>query len=257
MIVLRKQFSRLDGQHCASALGPVRSSRRERFVAGALSGGERSGFRSLAIMGVSTRRDFCFSRRAASDLEIGMECSATIQEYLRTVAIREPVWVAMEPLAVWAENGADTGRDLGETAGWFLRELKLKRSVQHLQRHVWATASDEARAAFLEGSAFVYSPQANAGYSGPRMKSLLPAIDGGRVRSRVRREMARTYISAVGSREVLPARASDVAGGSTGFLSARDFDPVSTSFCAARPSKNVCETRSRTKLGEFAGRQMD
>jgi len=152
-IVLRNQFVEHDAGTAQARLG--RSGLLDaKFVEG-LYPAETFRLSVLADMGVSNGGLF-WSRRAASDLEIGMECSATLQEYLRTVAISEPVWVAMEPLAVWAENGADTGRDLGETAGWFLRELKLKRSVQHLQRHVWATASDEARAAFLEGSAFRY-----------------------------------------------------------------------------------------------------
>ncbi|MDJ1006304.1 MAG: glycosyltransferase [Paracoccaceae bacterium] len=109
----------------------------------------------MADMGVSNGGLF-WSAEAASDLEIGMPCNATFQEYLRTVAIVEPVYVALEPLAIWAENGADTARDLGDGAGWLRRELDLKRSVQDLQRRVWKDASSEARRAFLANPGFRY-----------------------------------------------------------------------------------------------------
>ena len=109
----------------------------------------------LADIGVSNGGLF-WSRNAKTDFEIHHDCSATLQEYLRTFAIVDPVYVALQPLAVWAENGTDTTRDQGADLGWFKRELSLKRSVQVLQSLTWKMASREQRRTFLNDPAFSY-----------------------------------------------------------------------------------------------------
>ena len=116
---------------------------------------ERFHLALIADMGVSNGGLF-WSKNAISDLEIGEHTSATLQEYLRTFAVVEPVYIAMTPTAIWAENGARTTRDFGTARGWFRRELALKRSVQILQRLVWQRADMAARADFVEGSGFNY-----------------------------------------------------------------------------------------------------
>ncbi len=115
----------------------------------------------LADIGVSNGGLF-WSRDARTDLEIHFDCSATLQEYLRTYTIREPIYVAMEPLAVWAENGAGTTRDLGFDKTYLRRELNLKRSIAMLQRAAWNRVSPEDRSAFLENESFAYPVQARA-----------------------------------------------------------------------------------------------
>ncbi len=120
-------------------------------------------FRLSLIAGIGVSNGGLFwSRDAASDLEVHMSCSSTLQEYLRTFAINEPIYVAMEPLAVWAENGVETTRDLGSSAGYFRRELSLKRSVGILQRAAWNLAKSDDRSRFLTHPAFGYSRQARA-----------------------------------------------------------------------------------------------
>ncbi|MBF9033145.1 glycosyltransferase [Rhodobacterales bacterium HKCCE2091] len=109
----------------------------------------------LADIGVSNGGLF-WSVRAVSDLEIQVDCSATLQEYYRTFAIEEPIFVAMEPLAVWAENGEATTRDLGGSASWLRRELALKAAVVRLRRRAWRRAGPAERAAFLDDPAFSY-----------------------------------------------------------------------------------------------------
>ncbi len=109
----------------------------------------------MADMGVSNGGLF-WTRNMASDLEIGVQCSSTLQEYLRTFAIDEPVYVAMEPLGIWAENGSDTTRNLGVEIGWLRRELSLKRSIQILQRESWKKAKPMQRNAFLTDDQFKY-----------------------------------------------------------------------------------------------------
>ncbi len=109
----------------------------------------------MADIGVSNGGLF-WSRDAATDLEIHYECSSTLQEYMRTFAVCEPIYVAMEPLAVWAENGEETTRDFGSKAGYFKRELTLKRSVGILQRKAWALARAADRKQFLTDPVFRY-----------------------------------------------------------------------------------------------------
>ncbi|EBA11550.1 glycosyltransferase family 2 protein [Roseobacter sp. CCS2] len=115
----------------------------------------------LADIGVSNGGLF-WSKDAATDLEIHFACSATLQEYMRTFAICEPIYVAMEPLAVWAENGEGTTRDLGLDAGYYKRELSLKRSVGILQRKAWKLAKVEDRNRFLTHPSFRYSERQRA-----------------------------------------------------------------------------------------------
>ena len=115
----------------------------------------------LADIGVSNGGLF-WSRNAQTDLEIGFDCSATLQEYLRTFSIAEPIYVAMEPLAVWAENGERTTRDLGLGAGYLRRELNLKRSIALLQKAAWRRGKREDKSNFLENTLFAYSKEARA-----------------------------------------------------------------------------------------------
>jgi len=128
----------------------------------------------LAGIGVSNGGLF-WSRKARSNLEIQYQCTATLQEYLRTFAIREPVYVAMTPLAVWAENAEQTTRNAELKASWLRRELDLKRSVQALQRRVWSEASPAERAGFLTNPRFAASGATRAG---TLAKALLGPADG-------------------------------------------------------------------------------
>lgn len=115
----------------------------------------------MADIGMSNGGLF-WSRNALSDFEVGFPISATLQEYIRTYALRDDIHVAMEPLAVWAENGTGTTRDLGYDAGYYRRELDLKRSIIELQRRAWRRADKRDRRDFLRSSAFAYAPAARA-----------------------------------------------------------------------------------------------
>jgi hypothetical protein len=124
---------------------------------------EPSQFRLSLIPGIGVSNGGLFwSRDAKSRLEIGYACTATLQEYLRTFSVWEDIYVAMDPLAVWAENGAQTTRDLGGTAGYLKRELDLKRAVQILQREAWALAGRDRQREFLESASFRYPAELRA-----------------------------------------------------------------------------------------------
>jgi hypothetical protein len=107
----------------------------------------------LAGIGVSNGGLF-WSVRARSPLEIQYACTATLQEYLRTYSVVEPVYVAMHPLAVWAENAEQTTRNAELDSSYLRRELDLKRAVQALRRRVWSEATPVQRASFLTDPRF-------------------------------------------------------------------------------------------------------
>lgn len=113
-------------------------------------------FRTSLLMGIGVSNGGLFwSRHARSELEIQYDCTATLQEYLRTFSIREPIYVAMEPLAVWAENAEQTTRNAGLNTTYRRRELNLKRNVQLLRRAVWDELPAEARRIYLDNARFV------------------------------------------------------------------------------------------------------
>jgi len=112
-------------------------------------------FRMSLIPGIGVSNGGLFwSRSAKSDLEIGYPCNVTLQEYLRTFTIIDDIYVAMKPLAVWAQNGTQTTRDLGDRASYLRRELNLKRGIQMLQREAWQLAGENRRRAFLDTDRF-------------------------------------------------------------------------------------------------------
>ncbi|WP_246251960.1 glycosyltransferase [Parasulfitobacter algicola] len=112
----------------------------------------------LADIGVSNGGLF-WGSDAVTDLEIGVDCTATLQEYMRTYAITEPIYVALHPLAIWAENGKDTTRDLGNATSYLRRELDLKRAIQKLQRNAWRRGHT---ADFIKTDRFAFDPEKRA-----------------------------------------------------------------------------------------------
>ncbi|BDA83379.1 hypothetical protein Sa4125_09210 [Aureimonas sp. SA4125] len=120
-------------------------------------------FRSSLLSGIGVSNGGLFwSSAAKTELEIGYPCNATLQEYMRTFSIAEDIYVAMEPLGVWAENGEQTTRDSGGTASYLKRELDLKRAVQCLQRNVWKGMSRAQQKAFLTNERLASSAEVRA-----------------------------------------------------------------------------------------------
>ncbi|MCM2458096.1 glycosyltransferase family 2 protein [Rhizobium sp. CG4] len=112
-------------------------------------------FRLSLITGIGVSNGGLFwSRHTKSTLEIGVKCTATAQEYLRTYAISEPVYVAMTPLAAWAENAEQTTRNAEIDASYLKRELDLKRCIQSLQRLAWLSAGKNEKENYITNEAF-------------------------------------------------------------------------------------------------------
>jgi hypothetical protein len=129
-------------------------------------------FRMSLLIGIGVSNGGLFwSRDARSQLEIQFPCTATMQEYMRTYSIVEPIYVAMTPLAVWAENAEQTTRNAELKASYLSRELDLKRSIQVLQRLVWSSSPQDARRSFLTDP--VFTPDA-AERSRALTKALIP-----------------------------------------------------------------------------------
>jgi hypothetical protein len=134
-------------------------------------------FRLSLIAGIGVSNGALFwSSRAVSALEIGFSCTATLQEYMRTYSIVDDIHVAMEPLGVWAANGEQTTRDLGNAAGYYKREFDLKRAIQVLQRAAWREASPEQRRVFRTTDRLAFDPRLRAG---GLAKALISPATGG------------------------------------------------------------------------------
>jgi hypothetical protein len=134
-------------------------------------------FRMSLLMGIGVSNGGLFwSRNVRSTLEIQYPCTATLQEYLRTFSIVEPIYVAMTPLAVWAENAEQTTRNAELKSSYLRRELDLKRSVQALQRHVWQQTAAAHRAGYMTNPQFAAAPKVRA--SGVAKALLVHGIDG-------------------------------------------------------------------------------
>src|SRR5690554_195692 len=151
---------------------------------------EAPHFRMSLLIGIGVSNGGLFwSRNTRSQLEIQYPCTATLQEYLRTFAIAEPVYVAMAPLAVWAENAEQTTRNAELKSSYLRRELDLKRSVQALQRRVWRAATPAQRAGFLTNPLFAAPPGLRArsvtkALLAPGAARHLPLRDAWRLRGR-------------------------------------------------------------------------
>lgn len=116
-------------------------------------------FRMSLLCGIGVSNGGLFwSRQARSQLEIQYFCTATMQEYMRTFSIVEPIYVAMTPLAIWAENAGQTTRNNDLRASYLRRELDLKRSVQALRRQVWKASPAALRRAYLTDPVFATAP---------------------------------------------------------------------------------------------------
>ena len=157
------------------------------FTEGRYSAGE---FRMSLLAGIGVSNGGLFwSVRAVSPLEIKYPCTATLQEYLRTYSIAEAVYVAMEPLAVWAENAEQTTRNAELDAGYLRREFDLKRSIQALRRRVWDEATEAQRAAFMTEPRFAASAAVRANHVGKaligeKLRAYVPASAALRLRLR-------------------------------------------------------------------------
>lgn len=124
---------------------------------------EPEQFRMSLLVGIGVSNGGLFwSRDASSRLEIEFPCTATMQEYMRTFSVNEPVYVAITPLAVWAENAEQTTRNAELQASYLRRELDLKRQIQALQRIVWDQSPAVARDRFLTDAHFVPPPASRA-----------------------------------------------------------------------------------------------
>lgn len=134
-------------------------------------------FRQSLLIGIGVSNGGLFwSRDTRCRLEIEYSTTATLQEYLRTFSICEPIYVAMTPLAVWAENAEQTTRNAELKSSYMRRELDLKRSIQTLQRIVWRQMPKATRRQFLTDPRFATDPAARARSLAKAL--VLPGLDG-------------------------------------------------------------------------------
>lgn len=172
-IVLRNQFvehaSGTDGAYLSE--GGVLDG---LFVEGLY---DPEDFRQSLLIGIGVSNGGLFwSRDSRCRLEVEYPTTATLQEYQRTFSICEPIYVAMAPLAVWAENAEQTTRNAELKSSYIRRELDLKRSVQTLQRIVWRRMPRATRRQFLTDPRFATDPAARARSLAKAL--VLPGLNG-------------------------------------------------------------------------------
>lgn len=174
-IVLRNQLIEHASGTASATVGTI-GVLDDLFTEGLFAADE---FRLAMLAGIGVSNGGLFwSVRASSQLEIQYDCTATLQEYLRTYSITEPVYVSMESLAIWAENGEQTTRNAELSAGYLRRELDLKRAVQALRQMVWDQTSPARRAAFMTNPRFAAPVDVRATHVG---KALIGQGLGGHV----------------------------------------------------------------------------
>lgn len=90
----------------------------------------------LFSIGVSNGGLF-WSKAAKTDFEVrAPACGPVLQEYLRTLLVRDAVAVRLEPLAVWSADEAGSSRYAGDNAGFWRRELAIKKALHAARRVV-------------------------------------------------------------------------------------------------------------------------
>jgi glycosyltransferase involved in cell wall biosynthesis len=108
-------------------------------------------------MGVSNGGLF-WTRGARTDLEIrAPQCSAVLHEHLRTILIRDPVYVALKPLAIWSDNGEDTTRHSGGDLAFVRRELNLKQSFNVMRRRIARALQQRGRYDLVQSDIYLTS----------------------------------------------------------------------------------------------------
>ncbi len=130
----------------------------------------------LVSIGVSNGGLF-WSRHARSDFSVGFtQSEVVLDEPLRTLALADDLYVAREPLAVWANHAAATNRFFGTKSGYLRREFNNKRGFQVLRKAVWHTLDEATRREFLEGRIMNYPVHQRAH---ALVKSLVAPAAGG------------------------------------------------------------------------------
>jgi glycosyltransferase involved in cell wall biosynthesis len=99
----------------------------------------------LFSIGVSNGGLF-WSKAAHTDFEVrAPSCGPVLQEYLRTLLVRDAVAVQLTPLAVWSADEAGTSRYAGADTGFWRRELAIKKALHHARRMAFHELRREGR----------------------------------------------------------------------------------------------------------------
>lgn len=99
----------------------------------------------LFSIGISNGGLF-WSKAAKTDFEVRTPaCGPVLQEYLRTLLVRDAVAVRLAPLAVWSADEAGSSRYAGDNAGFWRRELAIKKALHAARRVVAEEMKREGR----------------------------------------------------------------------------------------------------------------
>jgi len=148
-VVLRNQWF----DHADRAAGSGRTTLGDVFTGGVY---EAALFRASSMIAIGISNGGLFwSRQAQSDFRIGDGFTAVIQEYLRTWAVADDVYVAIEPLAIFAADEAATTRHLGDRRSARQLEIDQFATIQRLRRDIWKKLPKDLRREVQSGDRFV------------------------------------------------------------------------------------------------------
>lgn len=143
-IVLRNQFKApiAAPPEALSATSPTVLA--DRFEERVYSAQE---FRTSVLFSIGVSNGGLFwSRAAKTDFEVrAPACGPVLQEYLRTLLVRDAVAVGLEPLAVWSADEAGSSRYAGANTGFWRRELAIKKALHAARRVVAEEMKREGR----------------------------------------------------------------------------------------------------------------
>ena len=92
-----------------------------------------------------------WSKNIRRELAFRTGVTPGIDEDLRAMLLREPVYVCREKLAVWAQDEVGTTRNLGFKKGKLRRELDMQAGAKAIRRIVWKDTPEEMKISFLKG----------------------------------------------------------------------------------------------------------
>ncbi len=143
-IVLRNQFKApIDAtpEAIGAATPTVLADRFEERVYSALE------FRASVLFSIGVSNGGLFwSKTANTDFEVrAPACGPVLQEYLRTLLVRDAVAVRLAPLAVWSADEAGSSRYAGDNAGFWRRELAIKKALHAARRVIAEEMKREGR----------------------------------------------------------------------------------------------------------------
>lgn len=93
-----------------------------------------------------------WSKNIRRELAFRTGITPGIDEDLRAMLVRDPIYICLEKLAVWAKDEVSTTRNLGFKNGKLRRELNMQASAKKIRQIVWKDTPESMREDFINGN---------------------------------------------------------------------------------------------------------